>query len=171
MMKTTKICKPVKKIPLTQGKSALVDERDYEYLMQWKWCYHNGYAVRNARRPGRGPGRGLIRMHRVILERMGFKDFEECDHINRVKYDNSRSNLRVATHRQNMGNCGKLCTNTSGYTGVCWHTQKRKWRAYIVVGDKQKHLGLFDDKEEAAQAYNTAARMYRGEFAVLNEVK
>lgn len=152
------------KIPLTQGKFALVDDCDYEHVMQWKWYYHNGYAVRN--RPGRG--NGLIRMHRVILERMGFIDFEECDHVNRDGVDNRQRNLRTATRRQNGCNRGKQRNNTSGYIGVHWHG--RKWQVRISINGKQKHLGYFDDKKEAARVYNLAARMHRGEFAVLNEV-
>ena len=153
-----------KKISLTQGKFAIVDDEDYEFLMQWKWYYNNGYAVRMSP----GPRRGLIYMHRMILERMGFKDFENSDHVNQHRCDNSRSNLRPATRGQNRRNKSKQSTNTSGYTGVCWYKQQKKWRARVSVNGKSKHLGYFDDIEEAVQVRDEAAKKYPGEFANLN---
>jgi hypothetical protein len=154
------------KIPLTQGKFAIVGPKDYAYLMQWKWCYHNtGYAVRT----DYTNGKRTVRMHRVILERMGFKDFEECDHVNRDGIDNCRRNLRPAMCYQNVCNCGKRRTNTSSYIGVSWHKASKKWAAYISISGKQKHLGLFDDKEEATQVRDKAACKHHGKFAVLNK--
>lgn len=154
------------RIPLTQGKYALVDACDYEYLIQWKWCYlkhqsSGGYAVRN-------DGKQTIYMHRIILERMNCENFVRSDHINRDKLDNRRSNLRPATNHQSSCNQGKYKNNTSGYTGVSWH--QGKWLALIQVNRKQKFLGCYDNKKEAALAYNKAARKYHGKFAVLNEV-
>jgi hypothetical protein len=161
------ISKRVKKIPLTQGKFALVDEEDYEYLMQWKWYYAKGYAVRM----GSQPKRVAILMHRIVLERMGFKDFESSDHINRQRFDNRRANLRPVSLEQNNMNRGKQKNNTSGYMGVSWHKQGKKWRVRFRADGKYRSLGLFDDKKEAALAYNEAAKKCHGEFAVLNKVK
>jgi hypothetical protein len=152
------------KIPLTQGKFTLVDDEDYDYLNQWKWYYHEGYAVRMAPRPERQ----RIHMHRVILERMGFKDFGDSDHINRSRADNRRHNLRPATRRQNQCNQSKRYDNTSGYTGVYWERQRRKWRVQLGLNGRTKHIGRFDDKKEAARAYDMAAIIHHGEFAQLN---
>ena len=59
---------------------------------------------------------------------------------------------------------------SSKYKGVTcfWHT--RKWRAYIHMGKKIKHLGYFDYEIDAALAHNAAALQYHGEFARLNEI-
>jgi hypothetical protein len=161
----------MKRIPLTQGKFALVSDCDYVYLMQWKWCYHRshdeGYASRQITRNGK---RIVIWMHRVILEHMGYKDFANSDHINRDKLDNRRCNLRPATNYQNGYNRRKQNNNTSGYTGVYWNRAAKKWKAEIGVTGKSIFLGYYDDKKEAAKIYDKAALKYHGEFAVLNEV-
>ena len=156
----------MKEIKLTQGKVAFVDDEDYDFLTQWKWYYHNGYAKRHGPRPKRP----MIYMHRVILERMGFTDFEECDHMNRDGIDNRKRNLRPATRQQNVCNRGRLRNNTSGYVGVAWHKDAEKWHARIMINGECLSLGLYENKEDAARAYNKAARKYHGEFAVLNEV-
>jgi hypothetical protein len=160
-----------RKIPLTQGKFAIVDVCDYVYLMQWKWHYQKqrsskGYAART----DRTSGQRTVRMHRVILEQMGYKNFTHSDHQNRNKLDNRRGNLRSATDSQNQHNQGTRRNNTSGYKGVCWHKRDKKWQARICVNGKYIYLGYYDDSKEAALAYNEAALKYHGEFAALNEV-
>jgi hypothetical protein len=87
------------------------------------------------------------------------------DHINGVRNDNRFKNLRSATHSDNMRNTGKKPFNTSGYKGVGFHKQTKKWRAYITTGQKLKHLGLFESAEQAHEAYKSAAKELHGEFA------
>ena len=149
------------KIPLTQGKFALVDKEDVLFLCQWTWYYKDGYAVRkkNGQR---------IYMHRVILERMGFNDFEESDHINRNRLDNRREYLRTATRAQNSYNRNKQKNNTSGYIGVYRHKKNKNWTAQIVVNGKNIYLGSFDNEIMAARMYDIFAIKYHGEFASLN---
>jgi hypothetical protein len=153
----------MKEIQLTQGQVAKVDDGDYEYLNQWNWYYHKGYAVRVDKRIlGK---QKTIKMHGVIMDTP--TDLE-TDHINHDRLDNRRDNLRVVTHAQNQMNKKKQIDNTSGYKGVSWHKQKNKWIAKIQVVNRQKHLGCFTDMIEAAKAYDAAAIKYFGEFAVLN---
>ena len=110
----------------------------------------------------------LYKAHRVIyLMCQGILP-KEVDHIDGDKGNNRIANLRAASRRQNMANYSKPENNTSGYKGVSWSRSSRKWKAYIKVMDKQKHLGCFPCKIEAAKAYNAAANKYHGEFAKLN---
>jgi hypothetical protein len=89
------------------------------------------------------------------------------DHINGVKNDNRLSNLRLATHSQNMCNTVKRKDNTSKFKGVCFHKHMKKWRAEITASGKRKHLGYRDTKEAAYELYVAAANKLHGEFACL----
>lgn len=158
----------MKYIKLTQNKRAVVDDKDYEILNKVKWHYSDygktGYAKRY--NPNKKPY--LLRMHRVILSA---PKGMEVDHINGDGLDNRRENLRLATRAQNTLNRHlPPINNTSGYKGVAWHKQNKRWRAYITVKYKQISLGLYDTKKEAAIAWNIAAIKYYGDFAHLNKI-
>lgn len=93
---------------------------------------------------------------------------KEIDHINQIKTDNRIENLRPCTRSQNTGNVGLRSTNTSGYRGIWFAKHCGKWRASIKKKGKSTHLGYFNTREEAAEAYDTAAKDYFGEFAYIN---
>ena len=95
----------------------------------------------------------------------GVWPINQIDHINHVKDDNRIANLRLATRSQNQWNQKKCYNNTSGYKGVCWQKQDKKWRAQIWVNGKCKNLGNYKDIKEAAKAYEKAAVKYHSEFA------
>lgn len=80
----------------------------------------------------------------------------EVDHANGVRSDNRYSNLRPCTHAENHQNRPMPSHNRTGLQGVTWHKQRSKWRAFIGVAGKHKHIGLFDSKEEAYAAYLSA---------------
>lgn len=154
----------MKRIPLSQGRFAFVDDEDYPYLSKFKWHYSGGYAKRNlwySKKPH------IVRMHHFVLP---LKKGYMIDHINGIGTDNRKENLRLVTKSQNMMNRGKQVNNTSGYMGVTYHRPTNKWRAYIKKDKKQIHLGLFKEPTEAALAYNDAATKYHGEYAFLNEL-
>ena len=88
----------------------------------------------------------------------------QIDHINRNRMDNRIANLREATSMQNAGNTNLSCRNTSGIRGVSWSKGDRAWVAYIRANGKQRRLGVFADKAEAAAVYAKAARLKFGEF-------
>ena len=152
----------MKCIKLSQGKEAIVDDEDFEYLRQFKWhVTDTGYACRK-------DGRKNKYMHREL---MGSPKGLQIDHINGNRLDNRRSNLRVVTVGDNRKNTGIRSDNTSGYKGVSWDKKNSKWKVAIYVNSKYVHLGRFTDIEDAALAYNTAALEYHGEFARLNFIK
>lgn len=161
----------MKEIPLTHGMVTLVDDEDYERLSKWKWhaqrSTHGGhvqyYAVRT---DDKGRSRKL-RMHREIL---GAHPGQQVDHRRPADtLDNRRENLRFATSRENKRNARKRLTPTSSrYKGVSWDAENGKWRACTTTNSKILNLGRFASEEEAARAYDRAAREQFGEFALLN---
>lgn len=147
-------------IPLTKQHVALVDDADFERLSCYRWqalvigkCV---YAVRDGNR---------VYMHREIMKP---NPAQEVDHINGNGLDNTRDNLRLCVHRQNLCNQRKQSGRSSRFKGVCWFKSKRKWTAGIKVNQKRINLGLFKDETEAAMAYDRAAIEHFGEFARTN---
>lgn len=150
----------MKKISLTQGKVALVDDIDYEYLNQWKWCASRNsntfYAQRRIRKDG---GKWTTTsMHQVLAKRLSFK--HQADHINGNGLDNQRSNLRDSTNKQNQENRGVPNNNTSGCKGVHWYKRYSKWQSRICHNGERIHLGYFDSLEYAMKARLEAEDKY-----------
>jgi hypothetical protein len=163
----------MKRIPLTQGKVALVSDCDYKYLMKWKWYYQTrkpnllGYAARQRRLKATGKQRAVY-MHVEIMRRAGRLRPGQVDHCDQNGLHNYRSNLRMATRTQQKANTKRYKNNTSGYKGVHWRKDICKWCARIGVNGKKKHLGYYESKEKAAEAYDRAAEKYFGKFSCLN---
>ena len=157
-----------RRIPLTQGRFAIVDPQDYQRLSRYKWrlCRTKGknvlYAERSLRLPNGKYSRLL--MHRQLID---VPDGYVIDHINGCGLDNRRANLRLATVAQNAWNSKKR-NPRSGYKGVWFAADKGMWRAAIVCHGRRIHLGYFNDKIDAAKAYDDAAGKYHKQFARLN---
>jgi hypothetical protein len=158
----------VRLIPVGQGKYAIVDVDDYERLAKYKWSVHYDgntyYAFRHSSRAS-GKKRQRLWMHHEIID---IPEGLVCDHINHNGLNNRRANVRPATVSQNNCNTRKRGQTTSRYRGVSQAARPNKWRGQIRVNGRLIHLGVFDDEVDAAKAYDTAARKYHGEFAVLN---
>ena len=155
----------MKKIPLTKGKFAIVDDDDFVKFGGLKWHTNDGYAARAITVDGK---RVVLLMHREIMNTpVGF----ETDHRNSEILDNRKANLRVCTNSQNQGNRRKGSRKYSSiFKGVVWRKSHKCWTAQIRLNYKQRHLGYFNSETDAAHVYNAAASEAFGEFAKLNPV-
>ena len=140
----------------------LVDDDDFEYLNQWKWCVLKApktfYVVRSD---------PLIYMHREVVHAPKGK---VTDHINHDGLDNRKENLRICSIQQNNMNTSSR-KGTSKYKGVSWDKATKKWRSFCNLNKKQYYLGSFETEEKAAMAYNKKAKETYGDFANLNNIK
>ena len=95
-----------------------------------------------------------FKVHRIVAQAFlsDYKEYLQVDHIDRNRLNNNISNLRMATHQENMFN-----RNVKGYT---WRKDIKKFQAYINVNHKRKHLGHFDKEEDARAAYLKAKEVY-----------
>jgi hypothetical protein len=149
-----------KRIQLSQGLDAIVDDEDYEVLRQWRWSVsevkgYTRYAVRQD-----PDTRRLVLMHRQIMEATKGK---VVDHINGDGLDNRRGNLRLCTQAQNLANRGRQKNKTlSRYKGVVPHYNR--WAARC----NGKHVGMYACETAAALAYDRAAKNRYGDYARLN---
>lgn len=161
----------MKKIKLTQGQVALVDDADFDWLNQWNWCAHYAphtnsfYAVRESRKK-EGKIRAIWMSREILKLKQGDKG--QADHINHDTLDNRRCNLRVCTSRQNNMNRKADRNSSSCFKGVSWRKYHKKWGVEIALKGKNKHIGYFSVEEDAARAYDEAAKIHFGEFAHLN---
>lgn len=142
---------------LTQGKVALVDDEDYERLIQYKWyakkCGCKWYAYRSME--------SFMAMHTFI---MNPPKQMQIDHIDGDGFNNQKSNLRICTPSENS--CHKVCTKNK-YKGVR-KLSKKSWVGYINHNKKSIYLGSFNTEWQAAEAYNKKAKELYGDFAKLN---
>ena len=150
----------MRKVKLTQGKFALVDDAEYEAVAAFRWQFGtDGYAIRTE---GSGASKRTVIMHRQIMKA---KPHLQIDHINRVKLDNQKCNLRAVTKSINSHN-RTYYQNATSYRGV------RAWgdafHARISFNKKRYFLGSFPTAKEAALAYDRRALKLYGPHACVN---
>lgn len=166
----------MKEIKLGQTKKgkyshlvALVDDEDFDFLMQWNWYAtpsdNTFYATRKIRTNN---GIVTIFMHRIIMDA---KIGETIDHENGEGLQNFRNNLRKCTIRQNALNAIKRKKASSKYRGVTINNNGgKKWRISVTINRKTKFIGKSDSEIDAALIFNAKAKELYGEFARLNVV-
>ncbi len=149
----------------------IVDDCDYESMSQHKWYALNSkWGFRAARSCRIGGKKRCVLMCRQILG-LGHGDKRQTDHINHNTLDERRHNLRVCTNQQNSYNRRGSRKASSKYKGVSWYKAYGKWMGYIRSDGKNVFLGYFSEEDNAARAYNRAARKLHGQYAYLNTIK
>ena len=160
----------MKKIPLTRGKYALVDDEDYGWLIKFKWSAswsgNRFYAKR---------GGSKSYMHRDIAIFNNILTNEKLfiDHKDGNGFNNQKSNLRMCTPGENTRNSKGKRVSTSKYKGVSFDFsvgRRKRWRSQIRIDGLNIFIGIFQFEDDAARAYNEKALALYGEFAYLNEV-
>jgi hypothetical protein len=154
----------VRYIPLTQGKYAIVDAGDYEWLSQYKWhavrdCRTGTYYARRYEKGRR------VAMHSQIMQPPKGK---VTDHMNGNGLDNRRGSLRNCSRLENSRNRRKNRTKAAGFKGVWQDKKTGKYRARIRFQHKTIYLGTHTTAVEAARAYDHKAIELFGQFARLN---
>jgi hypothetical protein len=156
----------MKTIPLTRGYVAKVDDADYyRCIARGKWCAHtngrNVYAERKISKKNSKGGRQTVeKMHSFILN-----THHQVDHRNNDGLDNRRKNLRKATTSQNQHNARTRVDNTSGFKGVAWDRNAKKWAAYVYLKGKRVWSALFLSKTEAHKRRNLIVKRYHRNFS------
>lgn len=151
-------------IPLTQGQAVIVDDEDYPWLKGWKWHYSShGYAVRT---PGGRKNRKIIFMHRQIMNAPEgtFVVFKDNNPLNCRKENLLIGNAATVQQKKKR----VRSKSSSQYKGVFKKKNRPGWFAQIKVSGKAKYLGTYEEEEQAAHAYDKAARHFFGTHAFLN---
>lgn len=154
-------------LTLPSGHIALVDDADLATILAPGLHWHlapakdKDYVGRRWREGGRYRKQ---RLHSFLT------GWSLVDHINGDGMDNRRANMRPATLAQNAQNAIGQRGSTSPYKGVSLIARRRSrpWAAQIKKDKRVHYLGYFEAEEDAARAYDAAARELFGEYAYLN---
>ena len=139
------------------------DLEDYENIKDYCWYKTDqGYIASKE-----SITRKTVFLHRIVTN---CPDGLMVDHIhgNNTKHDNKKSNLRVCTNQENCMNCSLPKNNTSGVTGVKWHSRDNVWESCITVNYKRIYLGRYDKFEDAVKSRKEAEEKYFGKFSYDN---
>jgi hypothetical protein len=156
-----------RRIYLGEGEWTILDKEDYYQFGNLKWSISGRdkkfYAMRGVK-----VSPDEIRIMSMHREMMKAPAGVLVDHRNGDNLDNRRVNLRLATPTENSCNRQKTKGGSSQYKGVCFHRRRGEWVSRIKIHGKSIFLGNFDREDDAAKAYDEAAKKYHGEFARLN---
>lgn len=152
----------MKLLPLIPDGFCKIDDDLFDWASKYRWHRSpDGYVVRKTHG-------GDVSLHRLIA--MAGHD-EQVHHDNEDRLDNQRGNLKVMTlrehnrlHRSRWKGCGEI-----PYRGVT--RAGKSYVAQIRVNGKGIYLGSFATQEEAASAWNDAAREHWGEGVYQNPVQ
>lgn len=161
-----------REIILTQGQKTVVDDDDYDRLMQMGSWYatirkaassNRNLGFYAARMSYKGGIKETIYMHNIIA------DAKTVTHINGDSLDNRKKNLCKTDVRLIRGQKIKqLSYKNSKFKGVRKTGRMKRWSARITWNGKQMTIGLYNTEVEAAMAYDQKAKECFGKFASLN---
>lgn len=147
----------MKEIRLTQGQVALVDDEDYEWLSQWKWCASFDSTNQRIYAKGWAGGTRLTYMHRIIMDA---KHGDIVDHQNHNTLDCRRANLLLTDASGNGKNASLRRNNKSGVCGVIWDRDRGAWRAELQSNNKRLYIGRFKFMDDAIEARRHASVLH-----------
>lgn len=145
------------KILLPKGNYALIDIEDIGKCKPIYWMMNNrGYIVANVGKP-----RKHISMHRLLTD---VTNEFVIDHINRVKYDNRKENLRIC---RQIDNCQNKINRRNKVSGVSFEIKSKKWFVYIGYKGKKISLGRYENYNEAVEVRKKAENdLYGGVICI-----
>ena len=111
------------------------------------WRNHRGYIVRTDNSKNR-----LIKLHRFIVGEENIPNGMQIDHINRIKTDNRKCNLRVVTPQENCHNRSTISKSKNGGFNVTYRQSKNKYEAKFIFNNKTYWVGTFDKLSTAENA-------------------
>lgn len=152
----------------SKGEEFWFDFEDYAKIKDYCWMINKkGYVLSHTTSDANG--RKMMWLHRLIMDCTD--PLFDVDHIHgeATRYDNRKSNLRIATRSQNIMNTGVKSNNTSGVTGVHWHKHSRKWIASITKNGKTLHKSCSGFDDAVAQRKKWEAEIF-GEFSYDNSM-
>jgi hypothetical protein len=126
----------------------------------------NGYFTVKLNKSNKGT---TFKIHRLIaLAFIPNPENKECvDHIDRNKLNNSIFNLRWATKSENCINKKVMSNNKSSVSGVCYYAKMKKWRVNIIINGRQKHIGYYENFDEAVKARKEQEDIHYKEFKAI----
>lgn len=151
------------KIPIQNGKYAIVDKEDYERVNNFIWYYHK----RNKNVWTEIDGEIIQLSHFILNEKPKglFIAHRDKDDLNFTK-----SNLVYVDYKERQRLSKGHVNSTSKYKGVSYDRSRNKWVAQARINGKNKFIGRFDNEDDAARAYNRVIKEYCGETAYLNNI-
>ncbi|MEN1970628.1 tyrosine-type recombinase/integrase [Lentibacillus sp. N15] len=98
-----------------------------------------------------------------VSERLGHKDVETTwktySHIlDEMRTEDEQETISIFSGMA-ISKVSKINKrNKSGHKGIHWDKGANKWRVMLSINGKQKHLGLFKNKEDAIRKYNETVK-------------
>lgn len=140
----------------------VIDKDDLSVVQPYIWHKDDKGYARTRLNNGK-----FIRMHKLILSNNNKNiEIDHKENFTKFNYNidktlnNTKENLRLVTHQNNMMNQRKRSNNTSGYEGVTFHKATGKWQPQISLNGKRIYLGVYSTPEEAFQVRQNAKEKY-----------